>query len=137
MAHLLSLWQEMRIQYGPISFLLLKTCCFVVQNVVYSVVQFIVIGVESMSTTDPILVPRRKKETKSVVYSLRLTETEQEFLEKLKNNLKFDSIVEMLIFCSEVVDKLREWDDEGYKFYRMNEKNSEDAKEVSFEFKPQ
>lgn len=71
-----------------------------------------------------------------MVYSLRLTETEQQFLENLKTKLKFDSLVELLLFCSEAVDYLKEWNDEGYKFIRMKE-DSKDAKEVSFEFSPQ
>jgi hypothetical protein len=64
-----------------------------------------------------------------------LTESEQQFLENLKTKLKFDSIVDLLLYCSEAIDYLRKWDDEGYKFIRM--KDQTDAKEVSFEFNPQ
>jgi hypothetical protein len=89
----------------------------------------------SEDITNSILMQRRKKENKSVVFSLRLTESEQNLLEGLKSDLKFDSMAEMLLFCSEVVERLKTWKKEGYTFVLMKPEK-EECKEVSFEFEP-
>jgi hypothetical protein len=86
-------------------------------------------------STEPIVINRKKKENKSIVTSLRLTETESNFLDKMKAELKFDSLAEMVLFCSETIETLKNWAGEGYTFIKMK-KGTEDCTEVSFEFTP-
>jgi hypothetical protein len=87
-------------------------------------------------STENIIISRKKKETKSVAVSLRLTKTERRFIENLKSNLRFETIPELLLFCAEVTKTLKEWNAEGYTFIISNPKTG-NFKEVSFEFSPQ
>jgi hypothetical protein len=78
---------------------------------------------------------RPNHETKDKVVTLRLTAQEQETLASMKDDLEFDSVRDLFLFCLSAVAQLRDWNRSQFAFYVGNREKG-DLKEIEFEFKP-
>lgn len=82
-----------------------------------------------------IKIERPCRGTKSKVVSLRLTTQEQETLDRLKKDLKFDSIRSLFLFSISALDQLYEWSRSNHAFFIGNSEKGE-YRQVEFEFEP-
>lgn len=60
---------------------------------------------------------RRNRELKESVMTIRLTPSEDEIIKKLKDDLKFSSYRDLVMFGMDIINKLKEWKEEGQRFY--------------------
>lgn len=80
-------------------------------------------------------VKRRSKPKQSEMLTLRLTPEENDFIRELKDDLEFDTIRELVLFCLDVVRNLRDWESEGQQFYVGTK--AEGFSPVEFQFSKQ
>jgi len=80
-------------------------------------------------------VKRPNKHNKSKTVTLRLTDKERADFERLKKDLEFQSVRDLVLFSTGVLQKLYEWNCMSYHFYIGNPAEK-DYKEVEFELKP-
>lgn len=80
-------------------------------------------------------VKRPSKPNKSKIVSLRLTETEHADFDRLKNDLQFRSMRELILFSLDVIEELDKWSCGGHRFYISNTDTGE-YKEIEFELRP-
>jgi hypothetical protein len=73
-----------------------------------------------MNKIEPLIVGRRRKELQTKAYSIRMTKTDHQKLKDLKNDLQFSSVKELLLYSTKIIDLLKKWNQEGYKFMRVS-----------------
>jgi hypothetical protein len=81
-------------------------------------------------------ISRRKKVTKKEILNIRVTTEQLVKLKTLQKDLQFKSMSDMIIFNSEILNSLKQWQDEGKKFY-YGDPIQKEYKEVIFELTPE
>ena len=81
-------------------------------------------------------ISRQRKDNKSNVITIRLTEKEAEKLNQLKEEMEFKSLSDLFLFLMDVTDKLFGWQRSNYKFYIGDPEKKDSLQEVQFEFIP-
>lgn len=82
-------------------------------------------------------VGRVKKENKSKILTLRLTETEVQELNRLREEMQFESVRDFFLFGMDVIKKLEEWHSKKYSFFIGIPGERKSYQEVLFELNPE
>lgn len=78
-------------------------------------------------------VSRQNKENKSKTISMRLTPSEINDLNSMKDEFGFETITDLVTFSMDILKKLYEWKTLSYHFYIGNPEKK-DYKEVEIDF---
>jgi hypothetical protein len=60
---------------------------------------------------------RHNRELKESVMTIRLTPSEDEAIKTLKEELQFSTFRDLIMYGMDLLNKLKEWKDEGQRFY--------------------
>lgn len=85
--------------------------------------------------TTVLKIKRSVKDPKSKIVSLRLTAQEKESMNRMKQELKFNSVRDLFLFCLHAIKKIYGWHLEGYTFFIKKDGEEGNYQALGFEFK--